>query len=225
MFICFLRSVTLYVVLILVIRLMGKRQLGELEPSEFVVTLLIADLASVPMQDNGIPLLTGLVPILTVLAMELIFTVSAMRSVRIRRWLCGKPVILMENGKMVQANMRRARVTGDELASHLRGSGVTDLNQVQYLILETDGQMSVLLYPKYQPASAKDSSIAVDPLQLPVTIINDGKVLEENLLILGRSRAWLDAQLRNYHCGPGDVFYMTAEPSGKLYLALREGKR
>ena len=222
MFISFLRSVTLYIVLILVIRLMGKRQIGELEPSEFVVSMLIADLASVPMQDNGIPLLSGLVPILTVLALELLMAVASLRSIKLRRFLCGKPVILMENGRIQQSNLRRTRITIDELVGHLRQSGITDLEQVQFAILETDGQLSVLPYPQYQPAPARDAGLSPSPLQLPVTIISDGRVLQDNLALLGRSRRWLQKQLENHNCTPDQVFYMTAEPSGRVYLALQE---
>ena len=222
MFISFMRSVTLYIVLILVIRLMGKRQIGELEPSEFVVSMLIADLASVPMQDNGIPLLSGLVPILTVLALELILAVASLRSIKLRRFLCGKPVILMQDGKIQQANLRRTRITIDELVGHLRQSGITDLEQVQFAILETDGQLSVLPYPKYQPAPAKDAGVQTKPLQLPITIISDGRILQDNLALLGRSRLWLQEQLKSHNCTPEQVFYMTAEPSGRLYLAMQE---
>lgn len=128
MLISFIRTVILYSILILVIRLMGKRQLGEMEPMEFVVTMLLANLAAVPMQETGIPLLAGLIPILVVLSMELLLSVLVYHSVHARRLLCGKPVILMENGRLLQDNMKKTRITPDELTEFARMEGITDLS-------------------------------------------------------------------------------------------------
>ena len=147
MLISLIRAVILYLALILVVRLMGKRQLGEMEPMEFVVTMLIANLAAVPMQETGTPLLAGLLPILVVLSVELVLSVLTYRSVGMRRFLCGKPVILIENGRLLQQNLKKTRVNTDELAEYLRIQGVTDLSQVQYAILETSGAISTFLYP------------------------------------------------------------------------------
>ena len=159
MILSYLRTVILYSVLILVIRLMGKRQIGQMEPAEFVVTMLVANLAAIPMEDGGIPLFYGLVPILTVLGMELIFSYLSLKSLTFRRLLCGKPVILIENGNIMQANLRKTRVTLDELTGHLREKDVLDLKMVQYAILETNGNLSVFPYPKERPASAKDAGV------------------------------------------------------------------
>jgi len=159
MLISLIRAVVLYLALILVVRLMGKRQLGEMEPMEFVVTMLIANLAAVPMQETGTPLLAGLLPILVVLSVELVLSVLTYRSVGMRRFLCGKPVILIENGRLLQQNLKKTRVNTDELAEYLRIQGVTDLSQVQYAILETSGAISTFLYPKYEPAPAKDAGV------------------------------------------------------------------
>ena len=155
MLISLIRAVVLYLALILVVRLMGKRQLGEMEPMEFVVTMLLANLAAVPMQETGIPLLSGLIPILVVLSMELLLSVLVYHSVGARRLLCGKPVILMENGRLLQENLKKTPITPDELTEFLRIEGVTDLASVKYAILETSGQVSVLPYAKFKPASAK----------------------------------------------------------------------
>ena len=177
MLISFLRTIILYLLLIASIRLMGKRQLGEMEPTEFVVTMLVANLAAVPMQESGIPLLAGAVPILVLLS------VLSYHSIRFRRLICGKPVILIENGKLIQRNLQKTRVTPDELTEYLRLQGVVDLAQVKYAILETSGNVSVLLYPKYEPASAKDAGVQVDDLHLPITVISGGRLLRENLSI------------------------------------------
>ena len=124
MLLSYMRTIILYLVLVAVIRLMGKRQVGQMEPSEFVVTMLIANLASIPMQDGGIPLYSGLVPILTVLGVELILTALSMRFVPFRKLLCGRPVILIENGKILQQNLRSTCITLDELTELLRGKDV-----------------------------------------------------------------------------------------------------
>ena len=153
------RTIVLYLILILVIRLLGKRQIGQLEPSELVVTMLLADLASIPMQDGGIPLYSGVLPIFTVLALELILSVLSVKSLGLRRLLCGKPVILIENGKVLQSSLKKTRLSLDELTGHLRQKDVLDLSQVQYAILETNGSLSVFPYPKYRPASAMDAGI------------------------------------------------------------------
>ena len=134
MLISFIRTMILYTILIVVIRLMGKRQLGEMEPMEFVVTMLLANLAAVPMQETGIPLLSGLIPILVVLSMELLLSVLVYHSVGARRLLCGKPVILMENGRLLQENLKKTRITPDELTEFLRIEGITDLASVKYAI-------------------------------------------------------------------------------------------
>ena len=169
MLISFIRTIILYSILIAVIRLMGKRQLGEMEPMEFVVTMLLANLAAVPMQETGIPLLSGLVPILVVLSMELLLSVLVYHSVGARKLLCGKPVILMENGKLLQENLKKTRITPDELTEFLRMEGVVDLSSVKYAILETGGQVSVLPYAKFKPANAKAAGVKVEDTQLPVT--------------------------------------------------------
>ena len=191
MILAYIRTVVLYLVMILSVRLMGKRQIGQMEASEFVVAMLVADLASVPMQDNAVPLLSGVVPLLTVVGMELILSFLVLKSVRVRKLLCGKPVILIDNGKILQDNLRKTRLTMDELMSHLRQKDVLDLEAVQYVILETDGNLSVFPYPEQKPASAADAKITVKKLNLPVTIINDGVLSQEDLRRAGKNMAWL----------------------------------
>ena len=222
MLISLIRTIILYIVLFLTIRLMGKRQLGEMEPMEFVVSMLIANLAAVPMQETGIPLLAGLIPILIVLSVELLFSVITYRSVRLRRTLCGKPVILIEKGKLVQENLQKTRVNPDELTAYLRQKGIVDIETVQYAILETNGQISTLLYPKYEPAAAKDAGISVSDQSLPVTLISCGTLMRENLRLLGKTETWVEEALRPYGCTVPQVYLLTCTPGGKLYLAIRQ---
>lgn len=218
MLICLIRTVILYMLLICVIRLMGKRQLGEMEPSEFVVALLISDLASVPMQDLGIPLLYGVIPILTVLGLELLLSILTFHSIFLRKLFCGKPVILIEKGKILPDRLRETRITPDELTEQLREKGVVDLTTVRYAILETNGQISVLVDPAAQPVTAKHCGIDTTPLELPVTLISCGKVMKENLKLSGRSEQWLQDLLKHEQCTTRDILLLTVEPSGTLYL-------
>ena len=222
MLLTYIRTIVLYLVLIAVIRMMGKRQIGEMEPSEFVVTMLVANLASIPMQDGGIPLYSGLVPILTVLGVELILTALSMRSVKIRRLLCGKPVILIENGKVLQKNLRSTRVTLDELTELLRGKDILSLDTVQYAILETNGNLSVFPFPEQKPASAKDAKITPAEQYLPYTIIADGYLYRENLRLAGKDRCWLQKQLQKRKATVDSTWLMTVDKAGQILWQEKE---
>ena len=219
----YIRTILLYTVLILGIRLMGKRQIGQMEASEFVVTMLVANLASIPMQDSGIPLFSGLVPILTVLGMELALSGLIMKSIRFRRLLCGKPVILIENGKILQENLRATRVTLDELTSHLRQKDVLDLRSVQYAILETDGNLSVFPYPKARPASAGEAGIAAKTQHLPYTIIEDGSFSAENLVKAHKDKTWLRSVLEAHRAEVKSTFLLTVDEKGHTVWIGKEG--
>ena len=171
----FIRTIVLYFLIMVGLRLLGKRQIGELEPIELVLTLLISDLAAVPMQDFGIPLLNGVIPIVTLLSLSMLLSWGSVRSIRLRRLICGSPTALILDGKVQQDAMRHNRFTLDELIEELRSQGVTDLTSVKYAVLETDGQLSVLLYPDEQPATPKQLGKPVkDDTFLPHIFINDG---------------------------------------------------
>ena len=223
MILSYMRTILLYTVLILGIRLMGKRQIGQMEASEFVVTMLVANLAAIPMQDGGIPLFSGLVPILTVLGMELVLSGLIMKSVKFRKLLCGKPVILIENGKILQDNLRATRVTLDELTSHLREKDVLDLRSVQYAILETDGNLSVFPYPKEKPATAADAGIRAKAQSLPVTIIDDGFLSTENLAKARKDKKWLRSTLEEHRAEISTTFLLSVDSQGQVFWVGKEG--
>ena len=222
MILTYCRTVLLYLLLIFVVRLMGKRQVGQLEPSEFVVTMLVANLASIPMQDGGIPLFSGAVPILTVLALELILSGLAVKSLGFRKILCGKPVILIENGKILQKSLKKTRVSLDELTGHLRQKDVLDPSQVQYAILETNGSLSVFPYPKYRPASAMDAGIEAKKQYLPVTIISDGSLIPENLPLAGKDAAWVQKVLQEHHATLKKTWLLTVDKSDRILWIPKE---
>ena len=225
MFLSYLRTIILYLVLILVIRLMGKRQIGQMEPSEFVVTMLVANLAAIPMQDGAIPLYTGVIPILTVLGMELTLTYLSLRSVFLRKLLCGKPVILMENGNILQGNLRKTGVTLDELTGHLREKGILDFQSVQYAILETNGNLSVFPYPKHMPASAKDAGIQVSRQYIPLTLISDGYLSKENLQKAGKDLSWVERVLRQRSATLESTWLLTVDGKDHICFLPKEDRK
>lgn len=223
MVIAFLRTIILYIFIIAGIRLMGKRQVGELEPSELVLALLIADLAAVPMQDFGIPLLTGLIPILTLLCLTMALSVLTMKSVKFRAILCGRPSIIVENGKLRQGEMRKNRFTLDELMEELRMKGVTDLSTVKYAILETNGQLSVLPFAAQQPPTAQDLDLHLPEPGLPVVLINDGRLIRRSLMERGFNDQWLEKQLKSHKVDRvQDVFLMTVDETNQVCLIEKE---
>ncbi|SCH26286.1 Protein of uncharacterised function (DUF421) [uncultured Flavonifractor sp.] len=223
MFTGLIRTIILYIFIIIGIRLMGKRQVGELEPSELVLSLIIADLASVPMQDYGIPLLTGILPILALLAMTMILSVLTMKSVRFRALMCGRPSIVIRDGLVDQREMARNRLTIDELLEELRAKGYTDPATVKYAILETNGQLSVLPYANQKPPTAQQLQVSAEESGLPLVVISDGRLLEHNLRALGRDRKWLDQRLEERGCyGLEAVFLLLVDQTGSIYLARKD---
>ena len=225
MLLVYLRTILLYLFLILAVRIMGKRQVGEMEPAEFVVTMLVANLAAIPMQDGGIPLFSGLIPIFTVLAVEVLLSYLSIRSIRFRKLLCGKPVILIENGKILQGNLRSTRVTMDELTELLREKDVLNIETVQYAILETNGNLSVFPYPKYSPAIAMAAGITPKQRFLPYTIIADGYLYRENLRLSGKNDTWLRRVLEEHSATVEKTWLLTVDASDKVLWLQKEGTK
>ena len=217
------RTVLFYGVLILVIRLMGKRQLGQLEPSEFVVTMLVANLAAIPLEQLDFPIHSGLIPIFTVLILEVFLSWLSLKSVKLRKLLCGKPTILIENGNILQENLKKSRITLDELTSKLREKDILDLSAVQYAILETGGNLSVFPYPKEKPASAKEAGIQAKKQYLPLTIVSDGRVLAENLQKAGKDKNWLQRVLDHNNATVKSTYLLTVDGSDKIVFCKKEG--
>ena len=225
MILSYMRTIILYAALILAMRLLGKRQIGQMEPSEFVVAMLVADLASIPMQNNAIPLVNGLVPILTVMGLELILSHLSLKSIRLRKLLCGKPVILIDNGKIIQENLRRTQVTLDELSGHLREKDVLDIQTVQYAILETNGNLSVFPYPSEQPATARDAGVKAAKQYLPITLISDGRLLADNLKKAKKDGAWLHKVLRERNATLDGTWLLTVDDGEHVYYIPKEEQR
>ena len=224
MAIVLLRTVIVYLALLISMRLMGKRQLGEMELSEFVVAALIADLASHPLQDVGIPMINGLVPIFTLLCCEILIAGLAHRSVRVRELLFGRPSMLIIRGKINQKEMHANRFTLDELMQELRSRGINDFRKVEFAILETSGQLNVLPFPSESPPSASQLGIRTEDAGYPSIVINDGKVLGENLRLTGHDPAWLRTELKAQgYQSAGEIYLMTVDGKGNCRIEAREG--
>lgn len=223
----FFRTLILYFILMTGLRLMGKRQIGELEPSELVLTLIISDLAAVPMQDFGIPLVNGVFPIITLLCISMILSFFNLKSIRFRGLICGHPTLIIRDGKILQQNMARNRFTVDELCEQLRAQGYSDLGSVKYAILETSGQVSILPYTKASPITPQVAGQQVqDDVTLPVLLINDGHVMSDNLSASGYDRSWLDSQLKDRRLtSPRQVFLMTVDETGCVVCVAKEGSQ
>ncbi len=219
-----LRTVFFYLFLICALRLLGKRQIGELEPGELVLTMLISELAAAPMHDDSISPLESIVPIITILLLSLVLSWGAMKSLWVRRVLCGNPTTVINNGVLQQAAMRHCRLTLDELFEELRAQGVNDLSTVKYAILETNGQLSVLLYPKDAPATPRQLGKEPKDDVSPVTIlISGGIVHRDNLKRLGLSRDWLGQELKKHGCRDcRKVFLLTIDRAGRVQFVARD---
>lgn len=223
MAIAFARTVILYALIIVGIRLMGKKQVGELEPTELVFAMLISDLAAVPMQDFGIPLLFGLIPIITLLSITMALSVLSLKSIRFRNLICGRPSVIMDHGSILQDALAKNRFTVDELLEELRLQGITDLSTVKYAILENSGRVSVILYEAHQPATPEQLNLNPEIEGLPLIVISDGRVLRQNLQLRNLDQNWLQQQLAEHgHTSPAQVFLLTVDEIGRTYYVPKE---
>ena len=226
MAVIFLRTLIVFIVVLTFMRLLGKRQLGQLELSELVTAVLISDMAAHPLQDIGIPMLNGLIPALTLFCCEILISGAAMKSVRCRAFLFGKPSILVENGRINQREMRRARVTLDELYEELRKKDITDLATIKYAILETGGSLNTILYPSETPPSAGMLGLQPEENGLPMLLINDGRLLSRNLHLRGKDEKWLTNELHKRGIeSPRQVYLMTLDEKDHIYFSPKEAER
>ena len=222
MSIIFIRTVILYFTILISMRLMGKRQLGEMELSEFIVAALIADLAGTALQDIETPLYYGIIPILTLFILELMISGLSQKSVRFRKIAFGQPSVIIEHGKIDRAEMRKNRFTLDELMQELRSQGIMTCTQVDFAVLETSGQLNVILTPDAQPVTASQLGITTESCGYPHIVINEGRVLENNLRLIGRDRRWLEKELKRRNITSADEVYLfTVSDTGKMYCQTK----
>ena len=225
MLINFVRAIMVYILVLIVMRLMGKREIGQLQPFELVISIMIADLASIPMTDPGVPIFNGLVPILGLLAMHLLITVLNIKSVNLRKITCGKPTILVYRGKIDEEALKKERFTISELQERLRGKDVFNLGDVEFAILETNGEVSVITKPNKRNLTPEDMNIEADYEGLPYDLIVDGKIMYENLSKIGKDKRWLLKQIEKFKCMPEDVLIATMDGKGNFFCQQKERKK
>lgn len=219
-----IRTIILYFFIIIGLRLSGKRQIGELEPGELVLALMLSDLAAVPMQDFGIPLLAGLIPISTLLALSLLLSQLSFHNLRFRKLVCGVPSFLIREGEIQQKALKRNRFTLDELMEELRLQGISQVEDVKYALLETSGQISVLPYTAQMPPTTQQLQMDLaDDVTLPVILVNNGRVIDRNLTACGRDRNWLSKQLHQQGLrSHQEVFLLTLDEQGQVFCVKKE---
>jgi len=217
-----IRTMILFVAIALAVRLMGRRTVGELQTSELVTTLLISDLAAIPMQEIGVPLLNGIIPIAVLVVMEITVSCLSVRFGRFNRMLNGRPMVVVSDGKPDRDVLRRLRMTNEDLFESLRKKDVFDIEDVRYAIVETDGQMSVLLRSGSQPPAARDTDRAVPPEAIRVMVVSDGEICPDSMRLIGWDVERLKGVLSSRGMTISDVFIMTAREDGHAQIMLRE---
>ena len=217
MLIVFLRSIVLYIIVLIVMRLMGKREIGQLQPFELAIAIMIADLAAVPMAETGIPISNGIIPILGLLVMHLIISFLNLKSMKIREILCGKPAILIYRGKIDEKVLKKERFTLNELQERLRSSNVVNLGDVEYAILETSGQVTVIQKPDKRTTIPKDFNITPEYEGIPYDLVVDGKVMYKNLKTIGKDYNWLKKQVHKFNMEPEEALIVTFDGGSQMF--------
>lgn len=221
-FVTIIRTVILYILIVFAVRVMGKRQISEMQPSELVITLIIADIASIPMEDNSRPMLSGIVPMLILVALEIIVSVLMMKSALLRKAVCGSPVMIIKDGILMQDEMKRLRITTEDLCVQLRESGVFSLSDVQYCIAETNGKLSVLQKPQKRNPSCEDMKLKPKDAGLDVVVINDGKYLDNSIKLVNADKQLINKILNKECCKLSEVFIMTLNQIGDYSIIRKQ---
>jgi len=221
----FIRAIILYIIVLIVMRLMGKREIGQLQPFELAISIMIADLATIPMAEPGIPILNGVIPILGLLLMHLVISVINLKSVKMRQIICGKPSILIYRGRIDEKEMRKERFTINELEERLRGNNVVNIGDIEYAILETSGQITVIQKPDKRYTIPADFNIMPDYEGISYDLVVDGKIMEENLSKVGKNYRWLENQLEPYKIKPEEALIVTIDGRGNFFCQEKEGRR
>ncbi|MCM1024628.1 MAG: DUF421 domain-containing protein [Prevotella sp.] len=222
MSVVFIRAVILYLLLIFSVRLMGKRQIGELQPSELAVTILISNIATLPVEDTGLPLLTGIVPIITLAGLDVLMSWIGIKSRAVRRLSCGVPVIIIRDGKLDQKQMKALRFTVDDLIAALRGQGVFDISEVQFAVVETTGNLSVYQKYPYRNVTNGDMSLKGKSKNPPEVVIADGELIRGAMERLSLTEDWTENILKKEKTAVKDVFLMTVDGDRNYSLIEKE---
>lgn len=222
MIISIIRTVVLYIIVALALRLMGKRQLGELQTSELVVTLLVSNIATIPMQNTDITLLSGVIPIAVLISFEIILSLIMLKSAKFRKFVCGSPVILINNGTIDQQQMNKLRISIEDLEEQLRQLEVASISDVNYAIIETSGKLSVIKKPERQQPDASMFNMPTENTGIELVIVRDGTVIKESMKVCKLNKDWLNNILKNKKLTLKDIFIMTANTSKSFNIIKKE---
>ncbi len=224
MLITFIRAIILYTLVLIVMRIMGKREIGQLQPFELAIAIMIADLASIPMSDIGTPITNGIVPILGLLVMHLLISLLNIKSITARQIICGKPRILIYRGKIDEKALIKERFTLNELQERLRSNNVSNIGDVEYAILETSGQVTVIQKPNKRTTIPEDFNIYPEYEGLSYDLVVDGKIMEKNLQILGKNYIWLKKQVEKFKMLPEEALLVTIDAKGQIFCQKKGNK-
>ena len=217
MIITFIRSIILYIIVLVVMRLMGKREIGQLQPFELAISIMIADLASIPMSDSGIPITNGIIPILGLLVMHLINSIIKVKSRKGRGIICWKPYILIYRGRIDEKVLKKERFTINELEERLRGNNIVNIGDVEYAILETNGQVTVIQKPDKRNTIPADFNIQPEYEGIPYDLVIDGKIMYDNLKQIGKNYEWLRKQVNKFNIKPEEALLVTLDGKGQMF--------
>lgn len=224
MLLIFFRAIILYILVLVVMRLMGKREIGQLQPFELAISIMIADLASIPMTDTGIPISNGIIPILGLLVMHLMISFINMKSMKAREIISGKPTILIYRGKINEKALKTERFTINELQEKLRSKDIFNLGDVEYAILETSGEVTVIQKPEKRNTIPEDFNIVPEYEGIPYDLVIDGQIMYKNLKIIGKDEKWLRAQIKKFNINPEEALVATMDGKGQFFCQKKEKK-
>ena len=217
------RTVIIYVLITFTMRLLGKRQIGEMQPAELVVTFLLSEIFSIPMQDNSIPLMSMIVPVFLITGLEILSSVLSLKSIRFRHLMQGNSVVLISRGKLDQKQLKALRMTTDDLLEALRKKDVFDISNVEYAIVETDGSVSVMLNSSEQTVKSKDMNLNLPEAELPAVVIADGRLIEKNFQLCNTDKNKIAKLLRNKKVEVSEVMLLTVDSQGNSNLIRKQG--
>ena len=219
-----IRTILMYIFVSISVRLMGKRQIGDMQPTELVVTLLISEIAALPLQDPSQPILNGIIAVFVLVILEILISFITMKSYSIRKLMNGKSVIVIEHGKIDQKAMKKLRMTVLDLVELLRGQNVFDISTVAFAVLEVNGDLNVLLKSDFQPATVSDLSLKSQEAQMQIPVISDGKIIADAVSSINKTSKEIKEILNSQSIKEADVFLMTMSRDGKMNIICKEKK-
>lgn len=222
MILVFIRTIILYTVVLIIMRLMGKREIGQMQPFEFVIAIMTADLASTPMADVGIPIFYGIIPIFGLFAMHTLITFFNLKSIRFREVICGKPSILIYRGKIDERVLVKENFTINELQERLRSKDVFNIGDVEYAILETSGEVNVILKPEKRMTTPEDFNITPEYEGIAYDLVLDGKIMNENLKKIGKDEKWLNKQVGKFGYNPKESLIVVYNADESIFCQKKE---